>query len=358
MRVCGWLWLALWVPMVAGGAPEQVVVFQEAGRFGGWPANHGLWAWGNEIVVGFTSATYKWTAKGHATDRSQLFWDRQARSRDGGRSWKVEEMAVLTPGQPGGPEATELPGEMNFRSADFALKFRFGDNNKGPSWFYYSMDRCPTWKGPFRFPALGQKGISARTDYHVLGPLECVAFLSAAKSDGHEGRPLAVRTVDGGRNWQFMSWIGPEPEGFSIMPSSVPLSGGGYGVAVRRKEKGRGWIEYYTSEDAGRNWRCLNREVTSTGTGNPPSLIRLKDGRLCLTYGYRAAPYGLRARFSRDEGASWSDEVVLRRDGSSGDLGYPRSVQRPDGKVVTVYYFNGPANRERTIEATVWDPGS
>ena len=39
------------------------------------------------------------------------------------------------------------------------------------------------------------------------------------------------------------------------------------------------------------------------------------------------------------------------------DLVYPGSVQRPDGKVVTVYYFNGPAHPERTIEATIWDPG-
>src|ERR1700693_4801064 len=38
------------------GAPrviEQVTVFFEPVRFGGWPANHGIWVWGNEIVVGF-----------------------------------------------------------------------------------------------------------------------------------------------------------------------------------------------------------------------------------------------------------------------------------------------------------------
>jgi hypothetical protein len=49
---------------------------------------------------------------------------------------------------------------------------------------------------------------------------------------------------------------------------------------------------------------------------------------------------------------------VLRGDGASRDLGYPRSVQRPDGKVVTIYYFHDPAHIERTIDATIWDPGS
>jgi len=32
---------------------KNVVVYQEPGRFGGWPANNGIWAWGDEIVVGF-----------------------------------------------------------------------------------------------------------------------------------------------------------------------------------------------------------------------------------------------------------------------------------------------------------------
>jgi hypothetical protein len=54
---------------------------------------------------------------------------------------------------------------------------------------------------------------------------------------------------------------------------------------------------------------------------------------------------------------SWGDEIVLRRDGGSWDLGYPRTVQRLDGKLVTVYYFNTDAKGERFIGATIWDAG-
>jgi hypothetical protein len=32
-------------------------------------------------------------------------------------------------------------------------------------------------------------------------------------------------------------------------------------------------------------------------------------------------------------------------------------VQRPDGKIVTVYYFAAHKDKERTIETTIWDPG-
>jgi len=42
--------------------------------------------------------------------------------------------------------------------------------------------------------------------------------------------------------------------------------------------------------------------------------------------------------------------------GGCWDLGYPRTVQRPDGKLVTMYYFNDDPQRERYIAATIWDP--
>ena len=32
---------------------RTVLVCREPGRFGGWPANHGIWPWGNEILVGY-----------------------------------------------------------------------------------------------------------------------------------------------------------------------------------------------------------------------------------------------------------------------------------------------------------------
>jgi hypothetical protein len=38
------------------------------------------------------------------------------------------------------------------------------------------------------------------------------------------------------------------------------------------------------------------------------------------------------------------------------DLGYTRSVQRLDGKIVTMYYFNTRENPEEFIGATIWDP--
>ena len=80
---------------------------------------------------------------------------------------------------------------------------------------------------------------------------------------------------------------------------------------------------------------------------------------MCV-YGYRRPPYGLRARISPDRCVTWGEEIVLRDDGGSWDLGYPRTHLRADGSLVTVYYFNlkaDPIQREggvRHIAATLW----
>lgn len=92
--------------------------------------------------------------------------------------------------------------------------------------------------------------------------------------------------------------------------------------------------------------------------GNPPSLIRLKDGRLCVTYGYREFPYGIRARLSSDNGKTWGKEIHLRDDGRSWDFGYTRTLQRTDGKLVTIYYYATAEKPEQHIAATIWDPAN
>jgi hypothetical protein len=252
----------------------------------------------------------------------------------------------------------DCPGGIDFTHPDFALTVRMTDVHAGPARFYYSTDRGKTWQGPFRLPLFGRKGIAARTDYLVSGKHGCTLFLTAAKSNGREGRPLCVHTTDGGKTWQWLGWIGAEPKGYAIMPSTVRIREMVYLSAIRCHEGKRNWIDLYRSHDGGKTWALAGTPVPDTGEGNPPAMIRLLDGRLCLTYGYRAPPFGIRARLSGDGGKTWGPEIILRDDGAGRDLGYPRSVQRRDGKVVTVYYFCDKANGpERYIAATIWDPG-
>jgi hypothetical protein len=361
---------ALAAGLFAASLPQgarNVVVYREAGRFAGWPANHGIWAWGDEIVVGFERGYFKFSGQRHSID-----WDRPAehvlaRSLDGGITWTLEEPSSLKPPdgskvagvltEPGGRQPVDCPGGIDFTHPGFALTARMEDIHIGPSRFYYSYDRGKTWSGPFRIPNFGQKGIAARTDYLVNGKDDLTMFLTAAKSNGKEGRVICVRTRDGGKSWAFVSFVGPEPDGdeMSIMPASVRLSEKSMVTAIRHRR----WIEMFRSDNDGASWQAWSTQTPSTGErGNPPALIRLRDGRLVLTYGYRSAPFGIRARISADAGKTWSDEIVLRDGGGAWDLGYTRSVQRPDGKIVTVYYFNDRPDSERYIGGTIWDPGT
>ena len=127
---------------------KHVVVYQEEGRFGGWPANHGIWSWGDEILVGFSQGYYQDRGPYHHIDKQKPEEYKLARSKDGGLTWTVE-----TPQPPGAllgtsgmrhglmPEGTtdekllDLKDPINFTDPDFALTLRMENTNAGVSRF-------------------------------------------------------------------------------------------------------------------------------------------------------------------------------------------------------------------------------
>ncbi len=310
----------------------------------------------------------------------------QARSMDGGETWRVVEMPGRTPGTRG-LSADEhvlydlsvaqalVEGNVNapvrctddidFMHPDFAMMCaRSGLGVGTTSWFYVSYDRCLTWEGPYSFPMFGLPGIEARTDYLVSSRDECLVFLTAAKANGGEGGGVfCTRTVDGGKTFDFVSWVARSEDGFVIMPSSVRLSESRILVALRCRGHGGSprevgnWIDLYESNDNGLTWAYVARPVSNTGTGgNPPAMLVLKDGRICLVYGFRDQPYEMRARLSSDTGITWGKEIVLRSGAGNHDLGYPRAVCRADGSVVAAYYFNdSPEGRDTSVPRS-WKP--
>jgi len=359
------------------------LVYRQPGRFAGWPANYGIWSWGNEIVVGFTLGWLDASAGFHARNRLRPMQPVQARSVDGGATWEVVPMPLQSPGDAGisadehmvpelqtataihqkrGPLPEPCPGNVDFTHPDFALLCARTGLGKGTtSWFYLSTDRCRSWQGPYSLPNFGLAGVEARTDYLVTGERGCLLFLTASRRTGGEGSGVfCAKTQDGGQSFERISWVtrsrGP---GFKIMPATVRLDDSQLRTAVRCQTASGNFIEIYASPDLGQTWRRLSRPVPFTGQhGNPPTLTRLSGpgSRLALVYGYRADPSGMRACISSDGGATWGDEMILRQDTTCHDIGYPRTVLLPGGDLLSIYYYADDPAGERYIAATRWTP--
>ncbi len=350
-------------------AVRHVVVYREEGRFAGWPANHGMWSWGDEILVGFSRGYYKDRGPFHHIDKERPEEFKFARSRDGGITWSLEDPQPLgnLAGTAGMRHGTMPPGlaedqfielrePIRFDHSSFAMTVRMENSNNGKSRFFYSYDRGKNWRGPYQLPLFDQKGVMGRTDYVVDGSATCTLFLTASKANGREGRPFCARTTDGGLSWKFLSFIGPEPVGYAIMPSSVRLAPLELITTIRRQDPPRSWLDAFISRDDGLTWKFLSTPEPDTGEGNPPSLLRLSGNRLCLIYGSRKEPFGIYTRLSSDLGKTWGDALPLRSDAGGRDIGYVRSIVRPDGQVVAVYYYHDRSGPTRYLAATIWDP--
>lgn len=144
---------------------------------------------------------------------------------------------------------------------------------------------------------------------------------------------IVLRSRDGGATWGDDSLVLEAASELSLCFTSPERLVG----AVRRTD---GHTAIVHSADAGRTWSA---PVPATRSGeHPADLCVLRGtGRLLMTFGRRRRPLGCGALTSADAGETWdtAHEVMLAGDGIGNDVGYPSTVQLPDGKLCTVLYF-------------------
>ncbi len=155
-------------------------------------------------------------------------------------------------------------------------------------------------------------------------------------------------SADDGRTWRRGAVIGPDHNETSIFHA-----GGDRWLAAARHNATYRTI-LFRSDDKGASWHG-GEPVTETSELNA-HLLRLADGRILLTYGKRLDGHsGVLAKFSRDEGRTWSAPVRLMHS-ASRDCGYPSSVQRADGRIVTAHYSQGIVNHDRYhMGVAIWE---
>lgn len=146
---------------------------------------------------------------------------------------------------------------------------------------------------------------------------------------------FVVRSDDGGRTWSEPIVAAQEAGKEFEEPAMLALDERRLILLLR--ENVTHYLHQCCSEDGGESWHDLRPTPI---LGYPAQLLRLPDGRILCTYGYRYAPFGIRSVLSADEGQTWDIEnpLIIRDDLPNRDLGYPASILARDGRIFTVYY--------------------
>ncbi|MDR1011904.1 MAG: TonB-dependent receptor [Opitutaceae bacterium] len=148
------------------------------------------------------------------------------------------------------------------------------------------------------------------------------------------GTPWVWRSADDGRTWGDPVAISTGAE--CNETALLRLDGPNWLAASRSPLKGSEGLRLYKSDDDGRTWKF--HTFAATGPCWPAHLLRLDDGRVLLTYGNRIPnDEGVDTVLSSDAGDTWSDPYRIARF-DTWDGGYPASIQRADGRVLTVFY--------------------
>ena len=218
------------------------------------------------------------------------------------------------------------------------------------SWTMRSDDGGATFTSPARCPVSSPHGPVVMRDGRLI-------YLGKLFPEGMD-RPFGIVSCAESRDglhWDVLGEV-PLPEnvtnGQFHEPHVIELNDGALLCLIRYHYPNGGLGIYKSvSRDGGRTWSTPEDMDIH---GSPPHLLRHSSGAIVLTYGWRHAPYGQRARISRDDGATWSDEIILRDDGPDGDLGYPCSIELPGGDILTVYYQKRPGESLCSILWTQW----
>jgi len=343
---------------------EHIVIYRRNDEYGGWPFNGGFWNFGNsELLVGFNRNRCLYRDLKDVKHGQIQLGDGQhvtMRSKDAGRTWPMEELRVIVESKAQLrakvlhylPDSSPLPKPKpaDFSNPDVAMAVETPlGNERGPTAYFITRNRGHTWEGPHLLYDPVFETIQARPSYMLRPDGVLLWFVQGTRWDEFqrgnkieepEGRPMILASTDGAANWSFLAYVTPPfSDPAKICPHPAILPDGRIVVALRNlwPDWRFHWTDIYASDDGGLTWRFLSR-VNEWGA--PASLLVLKDGRLLCTYGYRMPPYGIRAKISEDRGETWGREIILRDDGGSPDLGYPRTALLPEGKVISVYYFN------------------
>jgi hypothetical protein len=343
---------------------RSFVICKEPGRYIGWPTI-GRTADGELLVV------FSGDRDAHVCPfgKTQL-----VRSTDGGKTWTPPETINDTPldDRDAGICVTRRGTILVTWFTSLAFEQRRGkrwaeesakitDEQRARwlgNWARRSTDGGTTWGEYIDTLVSAPHGCVRPRDGRLLY-LGINKRVGSAKSPNSPAgqRVAAAESRDDGKSWRLIGFV-PIPEGVSPggfhEPHVVETADGTLVGMIRHHGTPGDRVLWQTeSADGGKTWT----ETRPTKIwGLPPHLIRLRDGRLLLTYGHRRKPFGQRACLSRDGGKTWDyeHEIIIRDDAPSGDLGYPASIQMDGDTILTIYYQIDKQGEKTCLMGTSW----
>ncbi|RAV21539.1 sialidase family protein [Paenibacillus contaminans] len=166
-------------------------------------------------------------------------------------------------------------------------------------------------------------------------------------TEGGASEVLIAETKDRGETWSILAAIADCDGHYFYEPNLYRTASGKLVAFIRSmkisKEDGAEHKSspLFTSEssDNGKTWSLPVKHAIDSPS--PFHLLRLEDGNVLLTYGYRHKPYGIRAIVLDAEcgNIDEAEEIIVREDAPGRDIGYTSAVQLEGGNVFITYYY-------------------
>lgn len=168
-----------------------------------------------------------------------------------------------------------------------------------------------------------------------------------------------LRSFDHGKTWGQISLLGAGFDETALLQVRSKEI-----IAVMRSNPGaaesttEAALFLTRSSDYAKTWSSPERLTKEQEI--PADLIELSDGRIILTHGQRNYPMGVQALVSSDGGRTFNltDRLALAWFANNRDTGYPSSLVRKDGKILTLYYqMDDPMNHPQSAKglALIWE---